>query len=204
MEDIPVRTLDEVLAVCRFMEDFPEPWWIGGGWALDVWAGGSSREHEDIEICVLREAQDAIHAHCRGWDNYLPGGATWIQTSNETRLAFPDFMLHLRETPNARTFAGMPPTFEFLLNDVVDGEWLFLPDPRIRLPFERVMVRSTLGPMVTTPEIVLFTKAYWGHRPKDNHDFERVRGLLSADQRSWLAQHIRERRPDDPWLAHLG
>ena len=59
---IPVRTLDEVFAVCRFMAGFPGPWWLGGGWAIDIWAGAPSREHEDIEICVLRRDQDAAHA----------------------------------------------------------------------------------------------------------------------------------------------
>ena len=33
--------------VCR-------PWCIVGGWALDLWHGGETRPHEDLEFTILR------------------------------------------------------------------------------------------------------------------------------------------------------
>ncbi len=204
MADIPVRSMDEVFAVCRFMDAFPRQWWIGGGWAIDLWAGGPSRDHEDIEICVLRDAQEAVHTYCPGWQYYTPVDGQWAPMPEHERLAFPNFMLQLRRTPGtAVAIEGMPPQFEFLLNDVVDGEWIYGPEPSIRLPLERVFVRSPLGPLVTAPEILLLHKAWYTHRPKDNHDFERVRNLLDADQRGWLRTQLKRIRPDDPWLSRL-
>ena len=30
------------------------PWWIAGGWAIDVYLGRQTREHADIDVSVLR------------------------------------------------------------------------------------------------------------------------------------------------------
>ncbi|MFD6463810.1 nucleotidyltransferase domain-containing protein [Streptomyces roseolus] len=32
------------------------PWCVAGGWALDLFVGSTTREHEDIEIAVPRAA----------------------------------------------------------------------------------------------------------------------------------------------------
>ncbi|MFC6775704.1 nucleotidyltransferase domain-containing protein [Methylobacterium gregans] len=34
------------------------PWYVAGGWALDVWHGKQTREHEDLEFVVLRNDAD--------------------------------------------------------------------------------------------------------------------------------------------------
>jgi hypothetical protein len=60
--NLPVHTFDELVAVCRFMEDFGGPWWVAGGWAADMWVGHPRRKHEDIEIAVLREHQAVLFA----------------------------------------------------------------------------------------------------------------------------------------------
>ena len=70
--DIPTRSRDELLAVCRFLDTFPCSWWLGGGWAIDAWLGNRSRDHEDIEICVARHDQGLIYAYCATWDFLTP------------------------------------------------------------------------------------------------------------------------------------
>ena len=198
-----MRTLDEVFAVCRFMADFPTPWWLGGGWAIEVWAGSPSREHEDIEICVLRGDQELVYTYCAGWQFFTPVDNEWAPMAGGERLLFPRFMLQLRRTPEtAVAVAGMPPEFEFLLNDLTDGRWIFHHEPSIRLPLERVYGRSPLGLPVTAPEVLLLHKA-WYHRPKDDHDFAVALPRFSAAQRAWLRRTLEEYHPGDPWLASL-
>ncbi|MDP9840133.1 hypothetical protein J2T09_004913 [Neorhizobium huautlense] len=34
------------------------PWYVAGGWALDLWHGYQTRDHEDLEFCVLSEDVD--------------------------------------------------------------------------------------------------------------------------------------------------
>jgi hypothetical protein len=201
-----VRSLEQVVAVGRLLAGFPWPWWVGDGWAIDLWAGGQSREHEDIEICVLRSDQRVVRAYCAGWQPFMPGESEsgWIVLAKDELLEAPRSMLQLWRTPETVVaIEGMPPTFEFILNDVADGQWFYTFEPSIRAPLNRVVVLSPLDLRVTAPEVLLLHKAWYPHRPKDEHDFRRVRARLSADQRAWLKRQIARIRPDDPWLPQL-
>lgn len=40
---------EDVLAVAGLMRNFPRPWFLAGGWALDWFVGRVTREHGDIE-----------------------------------------------------------------------------------------------------------------------------------------------------------
>jgi hypothetical protein len=202
--EFPVRSLEEVVAVGRFLTGFPRPWWVGGGWSIDLWAGGQSREHEDIEICVLRSDQGTARAYCAGWQPFTPVNERWAPLAGDEWLEAPRSMLQLQRAPETvMTVEGMPPTFEFILNDVADSQWIYTGEPSIRVPLDRVVVHSPLGLRVTAPEVLLLHKAC-SHRPKDEHDFRRVRDRLGADQRAWLKRQIARIRPDDPWLPQLG
>src|SRR5690349_11434383 len=65
---LPVRTtLEDLRAVARWLGDFDAPWWVAGGWAIDLWVGGVSRDHSDIEISILREDQARLYAYCGNW-----------------------------------------------------------------------------------------------------------------------------------------
>jgi len=202
--DIPSRSLDELFAVCRFLADFPCRWWLGGGWAIDAWFGTQSREHEDIEICVARQDQDTIFAYCAAWQFFTPVNNEWASLPSGERLAAPRFMLQLQRTRHTIDLVeGMPPTFEFLLNEVADDQWMFLRDPSIHLPIEQVYGPSPWGMQVTLPEILLLHKAVYRPRPKDEHDFERMRPSLSSTQRVWLREQISRIHSEHPWVGQL-
>jgi hypothetical protein len=201
--EYPVRRLDELTAVCRFLDAFPERWWIGGGWAIDVWAGAPSREHEDIEICVMRHDQAALQAYCADWQFFTPVNDQWAPMAPGELLEFPRSMWQLRRSHEVPAVHGMPPEFEFILNDVIDGQWIFRYDPEIQVPFERVFGPSPCGLPVTAPEILLLHKAWHIRRPKDEHDFQRVRARLSLAQRRWLRTQLARIRPTDPWRIQL-
>src|SRR5260370_34929395 len=44
------------------------PWWIAGGWALDLFLGIQTREHEDIDVQILRRDQHPIRGLLQTWD----------------------------------------------------------------------------------------------------------------------------------------
>jgi hypothetical protein len=52
--------------VAAAMEGVGVPWCVVGGWSIDLFLGEVTREHEDIEIEVLR----ADHRHV--WDHLAP------------------------------------------------------------------------------------------------------------------------------------
>jgi hypothetical protein len=186
------------------MADFPGQWWVGGGWAIDLWLGRQTRDHEDIEICIYRHDQAAIAAACSDWQLLTPIDDAWAPIAHGTQLDPPQFMLQLQQTPTTvTTVPNMPPTFEFLLNDR-DGDVWFQPDePEVRLPAGQVYGVTPLGVPAAVPELVLLHKAWTVERAKDDHDFHRLRGQLRDDQRAWLARHITRTRPDHRWLPLL-
>ena len=54
--------------VADLMAGFSRPWYLAGGWALDVWLGRVTRPHEDVEIAILRDEQEEIRRHLDGWE----------------------------------------------------------------------------------------------------------------------------------------
>ena len=200
----PTRTLEELQAVCRFMTDFPGRWWVGGGWFIDLWLGRQTREHEDIELCVLRTDQAAIYIYCPDWQYFTPINNDWAPIAVGTRLEPPQLMLQLQRTPQTHiTTPDMPPTFEFLLNDSLAGEWIQDDEREVRLPLDQVYGTTTFGIPAAVPELVLLHKAWTVPRAKDDHDFEQIREQLRDDQRIWLTKHVRRTRPEHRWLPFL-
>jgi hypothetical protein len=204
MDTISTRSRDELLAVCRFLGDFPCRWWLGGGWAIDAWLGSQSRDHEDIEICVARQDQSQIYQYCATWDFFTPVNNEWAPLPAGTWLEAPRFMLQLqRATHTQIPEAGMPPTFEFLLNEVVGDQWTFSRNPQIQFPLTAVYARSPWGIPATRPEILLLHKAVYHPRPKDDHDFRRILPHLGQDQRQWLRKAIMHMHTAHPWTREL-
>ena len=189
--------------MARFLARFPGPWWIAGGWAIDLWLGSVSRDHEDIEISVLRQDQVALHVYCGAWPMFTPRNNEWVPLPSGEQLVLPEFQLQVRPSPDAPLDPpGLPPEFEFMLNDVEAGEWIFRPEPHIRRAWDHLRLPGAAGLPVTAPEVMLLHKSRH-HRPKDEHDFARVRPHLNPEQRLWLRAALTEIRPADPWIAQL-
>jgi hypothetical protein len=194
-----VATLDEVLALADLMGDFPRPWWVAGGWAIDLWLGEVTREHADLEIGLLRDDQLALRDHFSGWlvDRVVGDGplARWVELPTGERVDLPEFQLRFRLPADGRVF-------EVFLNDLDAGEWVSRRHPTVRLPLGELVCRSPRGLPLIVPEVQLLYKAKY-HREKDEHDFQLARSRLTLRQRSWLRRRLLEYHPGDPWLAGL-
>jgi hypothetical protein len=44
------------------------PWWVAGGWALDLYLGRVSRAHKDLDIGIFRQDAASVVAALSGWD----------------------------------------------------------------------------------------------------------------------------------------
>ena len=64
-EPIAIEELPNVL------RDLEAPWWIAGGWALDLFLGRVTRAHNDVEIADFRADVDAVRVALPGWEFFV-------------------------------------------------------------------------------------------------------------------------------------
>lgn len=183
--------------VARRLAGVRAPWYVAGGWAIDLLLGAPSREHEDLEIGVPADRFAEIAAalpECEFFvvgsglaRPYVPGGVaaaahhqTWAWERAAAR-----WRLDLFREPSA------------------DGHWLCRRDERIRLPHDRLIRHTADCIPYLRPEIVLLFKAK-AVRPKDAADLAAVLPRLDADARAWLTEALALVHPDHPWLTELG
>src|SRR5690242_14568869 len=63
-----------VLDAARAMARLERPWFISGGWAIDLHVGRVTREHHDVDLLVLRDDQLRVQALLAEWrlDKIIP------------------------------------------------------------------------------------------------------------------------------------
>lgn len=54
--------------VAEVLRGLDPPWWLAGGWAIDLHVGRQTREHADTDVLVLRDDLPAVQQHLAGWD----------------------------------------------------------------------------------------------------------------------------------------
>jgi len=170
------------------------PWCVAGGWALDLFRGEATREHEDLEIAGPIGRFGAIRAALADFDVEVVGsGHRWPLDSEAFEV------MH-------QTWVREPDTGIYRLDifrEPHDGDtWICRRDETIRFPYDQIIVTSPAGVPYLVPEIVLLFKAKH-RRPKDQADFDGVLPLLDATRREWLAAALERWHPEHPWLAEL-
>ena len=173
------------------MKDFPGPWGIAGGWAIDLFLQRESRAHADIDVAVLRGDQHHLRSR-------LPIGST--EKVVEHRLS-PWVGGEDLDPAVHEVHATWPDGFhlEFLLNDHDPAmhQWLFRRDHRIRRPLAAAFLGTAKLPYLA-PEIVLLYKSK-APAARDEADLASAVPHLSPEQRRWLRQALERTMPGHPW-----
>jgi hypothetical protein len=186
-------TLDQVAAV---LDGLPVRWWIAGGWAVDLFVGAPTREHDDVDVAVLRPDQLTVQAHLGGWDLRVAHQGRLTRWAPGRRLAAHEHGIWARPDP------ASPWRLELLVDDVVGDQWVYRRNPAVRLPLARLGRTTAAGLPYLRPEVVLLHKS---RRPRaaDEHDARVAIPRLSGPGRAWLAAAIAADAPDHHWLARL-
>jgi hypothetical protein len=169
-------------------------WYVLAGWALDLFLGRQTREHEDLEIGVSHDEFPEIRSRLGDLELVVIGdGRAWAM-SDESLAAH-------RQTWGCEP--GGPWRLDVIRERWDGDEWPYRRDPRIRLPGTRAIARTSDGIPFLRPEVVLLFKAK-AVRPKDQLDFEIVLPELEHESRAWLIDALGVAHPGHPWIDRLG
>lgn len=178
--------------------DYDRPYWMAGGWAIDLFLDRQTRAHHDTDVLVLRDDQLVVQEYLADWDLWqtTPERAIlpWAKGKFLTRESLVDEVLG-RRTPES------PWSLEIMFMDTAGEEWVWKRNPAVRGPLATMGRRTDSGIPYLAPEIQLFFKAQREPRDKDEQDFTRVLPLLATPARAWLTEALTLRYPDGHhWL----
>jgi hypothetical protein len=173
-------------------------WWLGGGWAIELFVGRPLRPHEDIDIEILRSEVYLVHEVLEGWEVHAcrwPNGDVFHLWDGDELLPPDVHDLWCRPGPDA------PWGFQFMVLDDDGDRWTYRRDARIGGAMDELTVVRGGIPLLA-PEVQLLYKSK-GRRPKDEIDFAAALPLLGADRTAWLREALAISDPANPWLERL-
>ena len=188
----------DLVGAKAFFDGFDRPWWLVGGWAVELFTG-VLREHEDIDVSILACDAPALREFVGDrWHLWTIGsGQLRPMTDQYPDLPEPDSQIWVRRDASSPWVMDLPVTPD------ADGRWRNKRLPDQILPLDDATWVTEDGVRVLNPEIALLFKARLGRR-KDHRDFAHALPLLSTEQRSWLHDAVRLLWPQHLWLADLG
>jgi hypothetical protein len=166
--------------VARLLAPFDGPWWIGGGLAIDLFLGHTTREHADIDVVVLQDHWDSVATVLTGWDLRAGAHEMW-----------------------ARPGPGGPWQVEFVLEDRDGPDWVYRRHPEVRLLLREFGALSADGIPYERPEVVLLYKSEHPEDERNAADLRAALPRLGIGARCWLAGALDLCAPGHPWLDEL-
>jgi hypothetical protein len=188
--------------VARRLAGVTAPWYIAGGWAIDLFLGGQYREHEDIEVGVPFNRFAEVAAVLAGFEFFVPvsgpgNGLVWPLDQADDNVE-----------DHHQTWVREPATGQWrmdIFREPSDGDtWISRRDARIRLPYQDLIEHTSDGIPYCRPEVALLFKAKYPELPKNQRDFDAALPRLGPERRQWLRESIALLHPGHPWLDRLG
>jgi hypothetical protein len=182
--------------VARLLSGVTPPWWVAGGWALDLWLGHQTRVHADVEICTPRAEWASVRERLAGHDLWCAkdGRVTPLASGAPVPDACRQVWVLDRRTRSWR--------LDVMLEGGGPDEWVCHRDARIRRPLAEATGVTADGIPYLRPEIVLLLKARYS-RPKDEADLDAFLPRLDAPARGWLAHTLAWLHPGHEWLGRM-
>jgi hypothetical protein len=173
------------------------PWYIAGGWALDLFIGRQTRAHGDLDIAVLRGDEPAVRSHLRDWELFVLAAKDTLTPWKEGD-AFPQdtFAIWARQ-PGHELWQ-----IEIVVERREGTRWSYRRDKAVGLHVADIGRRTSAGIPYLRPEIVLLYKSRQP-RGSDETDFLTALPRLDPAQRSYLAAALWTTSPGHRWLSRL-
>ncbi len=183
--------------IANLLPDLNVPYWIAGGFALEIFVGRNYREHTDLDIVIRRDDQHIFRHHLSDYAFFAaapPGKLrVWPKDERLPKLINDVWVKEQSEGPFV---------FQIMFLET-DGEyWVYRRDTTIRGHLHNFGLVTKDGFPIIAPHIQLLYKAH-RIRPKDKLDFDTCLAYLSKWQKSWLATTLKKVYGKHPWLNQL-
>lgn len=167
------------------------PWYVAGGWAVDLHLGKQTREHEDLEIAIPRTRFGRWRTALSAYRLY-DAGAGRLRALGPTDQPDPvNHQVWLRDDDVWR--------LDTFLESGDETTWVSHRDARIRVPWADAVTTNPDGIAYLRPQYVLLGKAKH-QRPKDVADFESLLPTMDVAARRWLAGALSTVHPGHTWI----
>jgi len=179
------------------LRDLTIPWYVAAGWAVDLFRGEQTREHEDLEIAVPAARFGLLPPLFPGLEFWVPDGEGALVPMTPAALG----------GESHQTWAWDPAAAKWrfdIFREPHDGDtWICRRDEaRIRRPYREIIRHTGDGLPYLAIEAALLFKAKHV-RAKDVADFTGALPLLSRAERGWLDAALGLVHPDHPWRNRL-
>lgn len=168
------------------------PWFVAGGWAVDLHVGEQTREHHDLEVAVPGQRFAELAGH-------FPELAFFVAGDGKVVPALPAALAE-----HFQTWALDPAADRWrfdVFREPHDGDvWISRRDERLRRPYAEIVRRTPDGIPYLSPDVVLLFKAKH-QRDRDEADFAVLTPRLTAAERSWLDAALDLVHPGHPWRS---
>ncbi len=162
-----------ITEVSEIFKKTGKPFWLAGGYSLDLFLGRITRAHEHLDFVVKREDQ----LWQKGHFYELPVHNIWCR-KNETSAW----------------------DLEILFSEFEGDEWVYRRNNSIRGPMSSFSWITGGGLVVLAPEIQLLYKSR-SKRPKDFQDLHNCLPKLTAQKKKTLKEWIKlDSGIDHPWV----
>ncbi len=172
------------------------PWYVVGGWALDLWHGYQTRDHEDLEFCVLSEDVDLFRAQLCELDFFEVRDGTFTYLAPGMRPRSDTTQLWGADTANGRWRVDM------MIEHGTVEDWIYKRDPSFRLPRSTAIRETPNGIPYLAPALALLFKAKHV-RAKDAQDFQAALRKLGDQEKSHLSGWLEAMYPRHEWIMPL-
>lgn len=169
-------------------------WWFTGGHALELHLGSTWRDHDDVDVGILRSDVPAFAAALDEWDVQLAAaGRLHPLPSRPLRVDRHENNLWVRRRPSD------PWSLDVVVSEGGGTSWVYRRRPEIRVPWADAVLTGPEGTPYLAPELQLLFKAV-DRREKDDVDAAVVIPRLDGARRSRLSGWI---GPEHPWQGLL-
>ncbi|MDR0242742.1 MAG: hypothetical protein LBJ65_14170 [Burkholderia sp.] len=174
------------------LSDIHLPWCVVGGWAIDLWHGVQTREHDDLEFTILREDFSRFRLALDDL-TFCTAHAGIVEELPENQDGTSEVMQFWGFDPAAECWR-----VDMMIEPGTREWWAYKRDPSFKRPRIEMVMRTADGIPYLNPSAVLLFKAR-DCRPKDQQDFDRTLPTLPASERRWLKDCMDVLHPGNEW-----